>query len=152
VQQIIEPLRGIADDREPLPAVVPIWIVEADGVISDIAIKIQRLRISELCKRHSCRHRCPVRGHEPSITRCIVPCTKVFSARQAGTTGLCVPLLSVELVMVVWSGGWPTLRRSVNTTTTVVAPPIALFDGWEARTSISLRHAHFEFGFLLFVD
>ena len=44
---------------------------------------------------------------------------------------------------------WPSL---VDTTTTEAAPPFAVFEGWEARTAISPRHADFELRLLLLVS
>jgi|HubBroStandDraft_4_1064222.scaffolds.fasta_scaffold43415_2 hypothetical protein len=38
-----------------------------------------------------------------------------------------------------------------DTTTTEATPAFAVFEGWEARTSISPRHADFEFRFLLLI-
>jgi hypothetical protein len=57
--------------------------------------------------------------------------------------------LRTRLVELAGAGPpFPILRE---TTTTVAAPPFAVFEGWEARTSNLPKRADFEFGFLLFV-
>src|SRR5258708_35149332 len=47
---------------------VPVGIGTADGIVADVSIEVERLRVAEDCVWHGSRPRCPIRGHEASYS------------------------------------------------------------------------------------
>ena len=51
---------------------MPCWIGQAEWIILNIAIQIQRLRIIQLCIRYGLFFGAPVRRHEPAQCTAVV--------------------------------------------------------------------------------